>query len=331
MEVYRFSARFSQYRKRDEMRIVKQFGERKTVLTSSEPKRKYIFAYEGSLTERLYFEGVSFNKENLGISALLDMNPLVRSISESGWSHPKKLLECLIDYLRQAKDAEYKVSNIIDLAVEYLYEHHKNQFCEFSKQSLNRFFISWLKDKCNLSPNDTVESLSSITKELDICIKQKLSVSDFINSFENYICDQQMTYDSEIDRVCIVIDRDKQSFNEQQYDFVVQTCNQNKFKLYITNPCFEFWLLMHFDKVHKLDTEKLLKNPKVTSRRRYAENELCKLVPGYKKNNIQFDAFLRKIDTAIENEKSFTEDIPGLKNNIGSNIGTLLLELKENE
>lgn len=329
MEVYRFSVRFSQYRKRDDMRIAKQFGERKTVLSSSEPKRKYIFAYEGSLTERLYFEGVSFNKENLGISALLDMNPLVRSISESGWSHPKKLLECLIDYLRQAKDAEYKVSNIIDLAVEYLYEHHKDHFCEFSKQSLYSFFISWLKNKCNLSPNDMVKSLSSIIKELNICVKQKLSISDFINSFENYICDQQMTYDSEIDRVCIIIDRDRQSFSEQQYDSVVQTCNENKFKLYITNPCFEFWLLMHFNEVHQLYTEKLLKNPKVTSKRRYTEDELRKLVRGYKKNNIQFNAFSDKIDTAIKNEKSFTEDISGLKNRIGSNIGILLLELRE--
>ena len=37
--------------------------------------------------------------------------------------------------------------------------------------------------------------------------------------------------------------------------------NRN-YGIYITNPCFEFWLLMHFDDVKELDPELLLENPK---------------------------------------------------------------------
>jgi hypothetical protein len=215
------------------------------------------------------------------------------------------------------------------MAITYLYQHNKAIFCGFSKKSFYDSLFERIKDKCNLTSDDTVKSLSSIISELTACLEYKITTADFINNFENYICEQQITYDSDIDRVCIIIDRDQQSFNEQQYDSVVQTCNENKFKIYVTNPCFEFWLLMHFNEVHQLDAGKLLENPKVTSKRRYAEDELRKLVRGYKKNNIQFNIFSDKIDTAIKNEKSFAEDIPELKNRIGSNIGILLLELRK--
>ncbi len=38
----------------------------------------------------------------------------------------------------------------------------------------------------------------------------------------------------------------------EQYDYVLEQCNIRKYGFYITNPCFEFWLLMHFDDVNRL-------------------------------------------------------------------------------
>ena len=72
-----------------------------------------------------------------------------------------------------------------------------------------------------------------------------------------------------------IIDRDRESFvsssKNNQYKYVVEKCEEMGFGLYVTNPCFEFWLLLHFDKVFELDRDKLLENPKVTAKRRYCK------------------------------------------------------------
>ena len=45
----------------------------------------------------------------------------------------------------------------------------------------------------------------------------------------------------------MVVDRDKDSFTEEQYDKVVEFCKKNNVSLYVSNPSFELWLYMHFD------------------------------------------------------------------------------------
>lgn len=65
-------------------------------------------------------------------------------------------------------------------------------------------------------------------------------------------------------------------------------------------------------------------NPKVTAKRRYAENELRRIYPRYNKSSYQAEALVKGIDKAIENEKKFCEDAEGLKETVGSNIGVLI-------
>lgn len=101
---------------------------------------------------------------------------------------------------------------------------------------------------------------------------------------------------------------------------LVRSFSEEGFFLCVTNPCFEFWLLLHFDGVFDLDKAKLLENPKVTSKRRYAEDELRKISPGYRKNRYDAKKFMKRINKAIENEKSFCEDLEGLEYSVGSAI-----------
>lgn len=105
-------------------------------------------------------------------------------------------------------------------------------------------------------------------------------------------------------------------------------CVEKKFGLYVTNPCFEFWLLLHFDEVFELDPDKLLENSKVTAKRRYAEQELRRIYPQYGKNSYKAVEIVKHIDKAIENEKKFCEDVVRLKNKVGSNLGRLIEEMK---
>ena len=87
-------------------------------------------------------------------------------------------------------------------------------------------------------------------------------------------------------------------------------------------------MLLHFDNVDKLDNAKLLDNPFVTRKRRYTECELKKRISGYSKTRYNAVDLVKRVDVAIANEKNFCEDIERLKNEAGSNVGTLINELR---
>lgn len=130
----------------------------------------------------------------------------------------------------------------------------------------------------------------------------------------------------------MIVDRDRESFvstpENDQYAYVVDKCKEKDFGLYVTNPCFEFWLLLHFDKVFEVDKNKLLENPKVTAKRRYTEQELRRIWPGYTKSSYRAEELVREIDRAIENEKQFCEEVVSLKNSVGSNLGKLIENMR---
>lgn len=169
--------------------------------------------------------------------------------------------------------------------------------------------------------------LNMIIKKLFLTIEE---IPNILETVLKNIENKQITYSEDIDKMCFIVDRDKKSFKEEQYNYVKKECKRKNFKLYVTNPCFEFWLLLHFDEVHSIDKEKLLENNRITakSKVRYVEAELKKYFP-YNKNKYNAELLIEKIDLAIENEKKFCEDIEELKDKLGSNIGLLIQELKE--
>lgn len=97
----------------------------------------------------------------------------------------------------------------------------------------------------------------------------------------------------------------------------------------MTNPCFEFWLLLHFDDVERLDNGKLLENLKVTAKRRYTEQELRNRMKNYTKSSYDTGWFVNRIDTAIENEKKYCEDENELEHSVGSRVGILIEEMRK--
>ena len=128
----------------------------------------------------------------------------------------------------------------------------------------------------------------------------------------------------------IVIDRDKQNFKDNQYDDVVKFCTENNVRLYVSNPTFEFWLMLHFSEVENEDKNKMLENKYVSKSRRYLEkrlHDLCK----YKKNQLDFKKFEPCIKDAIKREKLYAENVIDLKKELGSNVGLLIDEMLNNK
>lgn len=103
-----------------------------------------------------------------------------------------------------------------------------------------------------------------------------------------------ITYADGFDKICLIVDRDKESFLEEQGN------NRNM----------------------------LLENPKVSSKRGYTEHELRKLLKGYSKNNYNAELLIGKIDTAMKNVKEFCNNIQQLQSEVGSNLGNLITDLK---
>ena len=167
--------------------------------------------------------------------------------------------------------------------------------------------------------------MSIITKKVFLV---KEEIANILEKVLENIGNQQITYSEDIDKMCLIVDRDKKSFKEEQYNYVKEECKRKNFKFYVTNPCFEFWLLLHFDEVHLINKEELLENKRASSKVRFVESELKKYFP-YNKNKYNAELLIEKIDLAIENEKKFCEDIEELKDKLGSNIGLLIQELKE--
>lgn len=276
-------------------------------------------------TELIYFQAFQNAFQSLGISPLVELVPIIRYHSENGWSNPLKILERFIENVKESEDG-VSCETLLNRIMYYMK-------CEgiLIKHSLAENYI-WKKlieamesHQISLSSKITEnESILNVIEETLNCS----NLSEVISEMKDIIEYNDITYDSEVDSICFIVDRDQQSFTSVQYDKVLKQCQNNNFNFYVTNPCFEFWLLLHFQDIHNLDPVKLKENTNVTNKMKYTESELRKRLKGYNKNRYNAAFLISQLDTAIENEKKYCENVNELKNNIGCNIGLLINDIK---
>lgn len=313
------------------MRERKNFAERTRISKEDRTRKKYFLVFEGNRTEEIYFNAINELKDKIGINPLIEIISIERTYTEEGWSHPKKILEQLLKDLKEIENGELSYKTLIDKIMWIIIEDEK-----FSSKILKEISPEEIIEDIK----NEIESLDNIVENIEedcefflnmIIKKFFLTIEEIPNILETVlknIENEQITYSEDIDKMCLIVDRDKKSFKEEQYNYVKEECKKKNFKFFVTNPCFEFWLLLHFDEVHSINREELLENKRVNSKVRYVQSELKKYFP-YNKNRYNAELLIEKIDLAIENEKSFCEDIEELKDELGSNVGLLIQELKE--
>jgi len=315
------------------MRTPKSFGRRSTTDDKElEPKARYFLAFEGEKTEVQYFSGVIDFKKELGINKLFKIITLIRHFEERTWSHPCKFIRSLIRKLNESSTGQILVESVVQHSVDRLVDmelidqNGPNNPSQFSERLYAKLAESGYAKK------DTVKDQAAILGCICECSYDMFPeeyTDRSIDDLQQYIEEQTFYYNSEVDRVCLIVDRDMQNFKPEQYDSLLSACNKRDFSLYVSNPSFELWLLMHFPKVLELDREKMLENRNHSGNRRYLEVELRKLLPGFTKNKVQFENLVERVDDAILHEENFCEDVVGLKDNLGSNIGVLLKDMKK--
>lgn len=315
------------------MREKRDFAKRSGATESREVRKKYFLVYEGKNTEDIYFDGISGHRGEIGINPLIELVPVMRSYSEEGWSNPKKIVDRLQENLQEAETGEIPYQSLLDWIMEYLSEEGVIYNNRTAAAYVWRILTDICQNKIQVELSDRVDDLYFACSRIMDCLKEETQWDNIIKDVPAVIENRAITYDKSIDKICFVIDRDRESFvskdGNDQYGYVLKTCRRNNHGFFLTNPCFEFWLLMHFDEVMNLDAEKLLENPKVSARRKYTEQELRKLLPGYSKSKYSVDKLIGCIHKAIQNEKSFCEDEEQLENTIGSRVGLLMEELMQ--
>ncbi len=307
------------------MRESKEFGKRTKALDSDLPKKKYFLVCEGEKTEIHYFN--SFNREILQDNLLVDLIPITRDFSEKGLSNPSKILDTLIKRLEEKESGKLSYETLLNRVIDYLKENGLLSENRISGQSIWKYLLFSCKSN-GKNLEDLVEDIESACK----FVVEKLEEYDIkcmVKNLQEIINDNNLTYDKNLDSICIVVDRDKDSFTKEQYQDVLDKCKEKGFELYVSNPCFEFWLLLHFNDAKHLDKDKLKENACISNKKRYAEHELCNRLHGYKKGNKKVKELVSedKIKMAIENEKVFCEDIEQLEYSVGCNIGLLISKM----
>lgn len=289
------------------MRIKEPFAtERESEINNY--RKKYFIASEGSATEPKYFEKLneSLIKENVTVINIL------RDYANQGHSNPTHVIKLLQTFIENSAN-EVTVGEL------------KNKLSNWDHENPGKIDLDNTFAKLDKMYKDDNYRISY--KDLDyvfMYLFKNEAYEDMTKNFGKYFEAQDVTYSPDVDLLNMVIDRDKDSFTEEQYDKVVHFCKNNNVNLYVSNPSFELWLYMHFNEFDSENKEDLITNRKMNnSGRRYIEKRLHD-VCGYRKSSLDFRKFEPGIKSAIKREKNLAEDIKKIKNELGTNVGLLV-------
>lgn len=261
-------------------------------------KRVVFLSVEGEVTERRYFEFVRESRETLGIKSVVEIHVLRRGDSSSS---PEKVVELLENYL------EVRNNN------DFLSEVDKLELKHYDKEFIHKY----------LEAPDTIDVKEK--RQFEGFLKEEqldLTYLLFLNKFKG-------SDNGENDVFGIVIDRDAGNHSPENMARIFDECDEKGYRCFLTNPRFEFWLLLHVADVkseYPDELEKMLDFNDET-----VDKHLLEKTGGGKKiQRKTFDTyFLPNIDTAIERANGLCTSRNKLLDQLGSTLGELFELLRE--
>ena len=261
-------------------------------------KRVVFLSVEGEVTERRYFEFVRESRETLGIKSVVEIHVLRRGDSSSS---PEKVVELLENYL------EVRNNN------DFLAEVDKLELKHYDKEFIHKY----------LEAPDTIDVKEK--RQFEGFLKEEqldLTYLLFLNKFKG-------SDNGENDVFGIVIDREAGNHSPENMARIFDECDEKGYRCFLTNPRFEFWLLLHVADVkseYPDELEKMLNFNDET-----VDKHLLEKTGGGKKiQRKTFDTyFLPNIDTAIERANGLCTSRNKLLDQLGSTLGKLFELLRE--
>lgn len=177
------------------------------------------------------------------------------------------------------------------------------------------------------------EHISNIV-EVDIVAKNDnhSNPKDVLRNLEHHV-NEKYGFDIASDNLWIVLDRESVPERKKQIEAIQAICDSKNFKMAITHPVFEFWLLLHVIDITKYDKEELVLNKWVSTakKRRFIDKELSNILDrGYSKKQGNFNTdivSLKNVRRALAQETLFCNTYPEILDSLGSNIGNLISEI----
>lgn len=270
---------------------------------NEKPKRIVFLSVEGTVTEKNYLVLVNKYRTQLGIKSVVQIETLSRG--KDTRSDPKSVLGLLEDYL-EIRDKGILPEDITSVLSEAGQEN-------YSLIQIQQYLDGKLDGKDSIRFNHALK-LAGI--DLD---------------YQKFLSE----YNGEDDVFGVVIDRDQENHTEETLTELQAKCaEKGRCYCFITNPCFEFWLLMHVCDV-KREYENMysdiLKNEKISGKHTFVSKELSEKAGHSKRiSEKKFkECYLPNVDAAIERAQDFEQTEKGLLQNIGTNLPQLFRILRE--
>jgi len=132
---------------------------------------------------------------------------------------------------------------------------------------------------------------------------------------------------NDTDELWMIIDTDRwKNISE-----IIEECKKldNMF-VAVSNPCFEFWLLLHIKTITEYSIAELdliLKNNKVTSKKNYIDVKLTEILGSYNKSNPKPEQYIPHIKKAIEQAKELDLENEEYPKKLGSHVYKIIEKL----
>ena len=266
-----------------------------------EVKRKYFFVLEGEKTEDIYIRELpNYLRED----ALADIVLLERV--ESSNSNQFKITEAISRYLEQSQmiSVEQK-ERILELCTRF--------------------------DEYKINEAELIDTIQKILGEL---------AEHFVVDYNENVIEQVKllnelrNYEKGFDKICLILDRDYRSFKSEQFDKVINICNENDFLLGLSNPNFEFYLLLHLTDATNSNVNDIAENRRMSkskSSRKYTEHllneEMRKSGLSYQKKRYDAKFFLDRFKNVLEYSTYYEQDNTCLKEKVGTSVQNIIKDL----
>lgn len=164
--------------------------------------------------------------------------------------------------------------------------------------------------------------LKELVKYLDSSL---LSLGNEVDDLLNF---SHPEFSKGFDKIAIIVDRDRQGTpDNEKFKKDVLSGIEKGYRILVTNPCIEFWLLLHIKKDFSKQDITDLKKGKLPNHNENVAYELLKKYDSrYSKDFKNAADYVRKTKQACENVKSFSKNPIELVDHLGSSLGQFLEE-----
>lgn len=103
--------------------------------------------------------------------------------------------------------------------MDYLYEVKVITTSKVLARNIWKTMNQTCTEKLNKSLSDMVEDIDAVCNMITDVLKEEYEVENLVEGISDIIKDGGLTYEEGFDQICLIVDRDKDSFVSDQYSY----------------------------------------------------------------------------------------------------------------